>query len=256
MSTIQVAASGGPSETVRVRALQVLLAVGTLAAWEIVARSGILFRDVVPSLLDIVVELYATLLNPSFYWGLGVTVGEIVPGVLLGGGAGVVVGLVLGRSKLLSAAFEPYLFYFGPTPKIIFFPVLIMLFGIGAGSKIAMGALSCFFPIAITTASAVREINPVLVKVGLSNRLSRWHMATKIYLPAIRPDILNGLRLGLGIAIIGTVLAETKLSNQGIGYMIIQSYTTFNMPRMYSILIIIFILASLVNVILGRLAAK
>jgi ABC-type nitrate/sulfonate/bicarbonate transport system permease component len=65
---------------------------------------------------------------------------------------------------------------------------------------------------------------------------------------------VNGARLGLGVAITGTLLAETKLSNRGLGYLIIQTYTTFDMPRMYALLIAVFVLAIGANVLMGRLA--
>src|SRR5882762_10024803 len=63
---------------------------------------------------------------------------------------------------------------FGPTPKIIFFPVMIMWFGVGPGSKIAMGAISCFFPIALSTAAGMRQIDKVLIRVGHSFRANAW----------------------------------------------------------------------------------
>jgi ABC-type nitrate/sulfonate/bicarbonate transport system permease component len=154
----------------------------------------------------------------------------------------------------MSKAFESYLYYLGPTPKIIFFPVMIMWFGIGPGSKMAMGAISCFFPIALSVASGMRQIDRVLIRVGRSFRCGTWQMVTKIYLPAMRAPILNGVRLGLGVALIGTLLAETKLSNQGIGFLVIQSYNTFNMPEMYSLLIVLFVLAIAMNAIISRFA--
>ena len=78
-------------------------------------------------------------------------------------------------------------------------------------------------------------------------------MALKIYLPAMRHPIINGVRLGLGVAVIGVLLAETKLSNQGIGYLIIQAYTLFDMPRMYALLIVLFVIAIGANALVGRL---
>jgi NitT/TauT family transport system permease protein len=78
-------------------------------------------------------------------------------------------------------------------------------------------------------------------------------MITKIYLPAMRHPIINGVRLGLGVALIGTLLAETKLSNKGIGFLIINAYSTFDMPRMYAMLIVLFVLAIGANALVGRL---
>jgi ABC-type nitrate/sulfonate/bicarbonate transport system permease component len=81
-------------------------------------------------------------------------------------------------------------------------------------------------------------------------------MTRTIYLPAMRTPIVNGFRLGLGLAIIGALLAETKLSNRGLGYLIIQSYTTFDMPRMYALLIVLFVIAIGLNALIGRYAVS
>jgi NitT/TauT family transport system permease protein len=224
-----------------------------LVIWEAVAASGLLYRDVVPRLGIIVAAVWKLLSTPDFYWHLGVTGGEIGTGLLIGGLTGLLAGLVLGANRLMARSFEAYLYYLGPTPKIIFFPVMIMWFGVGPGSKIAMGAISCFFPIALSTAAGMRQIDQVLIRVGKSFRLNAWQMATKIYLPAMRHPIINGIRLGLGVALIGTLLAETKLSNRGIGFLVIQAYSLFDMPRMYAMLIVLFVLAIGANALVGKL---
>lgn len=223
-----------------------------LVTWELVARSGLLYRDVVPPLPLIAREFFLLFFDRIFYWHLGVTIGEVLLAVAIGGGGGIVVGVILGRNRYLAGAFEPLVYYLGPTPKIIFFPILIMWFGVGAGSKVAMGALSCFFPVAVSVAGSMRQVDTALIRVGLSFRLSAVQMFTKIYMPAMRIPVLNGIRIGLGVAIVGTLLAETKLANQGLGYAVIQTYVTFNMPRMYALLLVVFLLAVGVNSFLGR----
>ena len=233
--------------------VRVAIIAAVLVTWEAVAASGLLFRDVVPSLMVIGRALVELLMDKTYYWHLGVTAGEIGTALLIGGLSGLAVGILLGSNKLLSNAFEAFLYYLGPTPKIIFFPVMIMWFGVGPGSKVAMGTISCFFPVALSAAAGMRQINPILIRVGRSFRASTWQMVTKIYLPAMRMPILNGVRLGLGVAIIGTLLAETKLSNRGIGFLIINAYSTFNMPRMYALLIVLFVLSIGVNALVGRL---
>jgi NitT/TauT family transport system permease protein len=233
--------------------VRVAIIAAVLVTWEALAASGLLFRDVVPSLIVIGRALVELLMDKTYYWHLGVTAGEIVTALLIGGLSGLAVGILLGSNRLLSSAFEAFLYYLGPTPKIIFFPVMIMWFGVGPGSKVAMGTISCFFPVALSAAAGMRQINPILIRVGKSFRASTWQMVTKIYLPAMRMPILNGVRLGLGVAIIGTLLAETKLSNRGIGFLIINAYSTFNMPRMYALLIVLFVLSIGVNALVGRL---
>jgi NitT/TauT family transport system permease protein len=250
----------------RVLLLRVAIIVTLVVVWEVVAASGLLFRDVVPSLVSVgkamvsiltvadhKVQLFgAEHVIPEFYRHLWVTIGEVITGLAIGGSAGLAVGLLLGANPFLSAAFERFLYYLGPAPKIIFFPLMIMWFGVGPGSKVAMGTISCFFPVVLSVASGVRQIDKVLIRVGRSFRVNTWQMVTKIYLPAMRQPIINGVRLGLGVAVIGTLLAETKLSNQGIGFLIINSYTVFDMPRMYALLILLFVVSIGANALVGR----
>jgi ABC-type nitrate/sulfonate/bicarbonate transport system permease component len=250
----------------RVTLLRAAIIVTVVVVWEAVAASGLLFRDVVPSLLTVGRALVSILtvpdykaqmfgsefVFPEFYRHLWVTLGEVATAMVIGGFAGLAVGLALGANPFLSNAFERFLYYLGPTPKIIFFPLMIMWFGVGPGSKVAMGTISCFFPVVLSAAAGVRQIDSVLIRVGRSFRVSTWQMVTKIYLPAMRQPIINGVRLGLGVAVIGTLLAETKLSNQGLGFLIINSYTTFDMPRMYALLILLFAVSIAANGLVSK----
>jgi ABC-type nitrate/sulfonate/bicarbonate transport system permease component len=233
--------------------LRIVIILGVLAIWEFLARSGWLYRDVVPSLLSIGHALAALLTDRNYYFNLGVTAAEVGTALAIGGFAGLVVGLFLGANRFLSKSFEPYLYYLGPTPKIIFFPVMIMWFGVGPESKVALGTLSCFFPVALNVTAGMRQIDRILIRVGKSFRASTPQMVMKIYLPAMRHPIINGLRLGFGFALIGVLLAETKLSNKGIGFLIIQTYSVFDMPGMYAMLIVLFVLAIGANSLIGKL---
>jgi ABC-type nitrate/sulfonate/bicarbonate transport system permease component len=246
--------------------LRIAILLTILVTWEAVAASGILLRDVVPSTVvigralaellfhpDLQVSLAGTAFSiPSFYWHLYVTILEVATALAIGGTAGLAVGLALGANPFLARAFERYLYYLGPTPKIVFFPVMIMWFGVGPESKIAMGVVSAFFPVVLSAAAGMRQIEGVLIRVGKSFRLNTRQMVTKIYLPAMREPIVNGVRLGMGVAMIGTLLAETKLSNKGIGFMIIDAYNTFDMPRMYAVLLVLFVIAIGANSLVGR----
>ena len=238
-------------------ALPRLLAAGLLlGGWQAAALSGVFFQDVVPPLGAVAAGLWGVLTDPAFYTNLAVTFGELGVALLLGGGAGVAAGLVLGGSRFASAAFERWVNYLGPTPKIILFPVLLLMFGVGVGSKMAMGAVSCFFPVAISVAAGVRGVHPVLLRVGRSFRARLDQRLLKIYLPAMAAPLLNGARLGFGVALIGVLLAETKLSNKGVGFLVMQAYQRFDMPRMYGLLILTVAMAAAVNLGAERLAQR
>ena len=213
---------------------------------------GYILMKVMPSLTVIGETLVDLLGHRAFYGHLYVTVAEVTAGMTIGGLTGLVIGLALGANPFLSRAFERFLYYLGPTPKIIFFPIMIMWFGVGPASKVAMGTISCFFPVVLSVAAGMRQIDNVLIQVGRSFRCNTWQMVTKIYLPAMRQPIVNGARLGLGVALIGTLLAETKLSNQGVGFLIMDAYNTFDMPRMYALLIVLFVVSIGANALVGR----
>ncbi len=236
-----------------VQRAQLAAALLILAAWQALASSGLLFRDVVPSLWRIAMALAATLGTQAFYANLLVTGLEFTAAIALGSVAGILAGLVLGVSRFFSRAYERWVHYLAPVPKIIFFPALLLAFGAGAESKIAMGTISCFFPVAISVAAGVRGVPRVLIRVGHSFRATGWQMATKIYLPAVREALLNGLRLGFGVAAIGCLLAETKLSKAGIGFMVMDAYRRFDMPGMYALLILVVLLVAGVNMAVTRL---
>src|ERR1700738_2534479 len=102
--------------------VRVAIIAAVLAIWEAVAASGLLFRDVVPSLTVIAGALGALLIDPTYYWNLGVTAGEIGVAILIGGFAGLAVGILLGANPLLARAYEAFLYYFGAAAERHFFP--------------------------------------------------------------------------------------------------------------------------------------
>jgi len=125
------AAPTGRSLASPVARVRTALIVVALLAWEALAASGLVVHDVVPSLGKIASALWKLVSTAPLYANLGATLYEVGASLVIGGVTGAVVGLVLGGNRFLSRAFEPYLHYLGPTPKIIFFPIMIMWFGVG-----------------------------------------------------------------------------------------------------------------------------
>ena len=190
---------------------------------------------------------------PEFYRHLWVTAGRSAIALAIGGLAGLAVGLALGANPFLSRAFERFLYYLGPTPKIIFFPIMIMWFGVGPGSKVAMGTISCFFPVVLSAAAGVRQIDNVLIQVGRSFRVNTWQMVTKIYLPAMRAADHQRRAAGLGRrrhrhAAGGDQALQPGASASSSSTPI----STFDMPRMYALLILLFVVAIGANTLVGR----
>jgi ABC-type nitrate/sulfonate/bicarbonate transport system permease component len=227
-----------------------------LALWEAVARSGLLYQDVVPSLLKIASAFARLLVDPQTWKHFAVSAWEIGAGLAIGYMLGVLFGLVAGSRRFFGAAVAPYVDGVATAPKIVFLPIVMLLVGTGMSSKLALGALSAFFPVAINMAASVRQVNPVFIKVGRSFRLSRWQMATRIYLPALRPSLITSLRLGFGLAVVGVLLAEIKLSNAGLGFLANEHYSHYRVPDLYAVLVLVFIVAVGLNSLMGRFAQR
>jgi ABC-type nitrate/sulfonate/bicarbonate transport system permease component len=228
----------------RVRLVTVIVAV---ALWEAMSRSGLFYRDVVPSTVAIASAVYAEIVSAGFYHHLWVTFGEVAVGFVIGALFGNAAGILLGTRPFLRAACEPYINAIGSTPKVIFLPILFLMFGIGVESKMAKGALSGFFPTVFSATAGILMINPVLILVGRSFNLARWQMIVKIYLPAMVNPVIVGLRLGLAIVIISVLIAELKFSQAGLGFELAQYYEAFRIAPMYAMIVIIFALAALAN---------
>jgi NitT/TauT family transport system permease protein len=234
--------------------LQAGTAIGLWAVWEAVAQSGLVWYGAVPSSFAVLRALADLLESRDFSYNLAVTLGEVLASVAIGGVLGLAAGLVLGANRFLGRAFEPYLHYIAPTPKIVFLPVIMLLTGVGPGSKITLGALSCFFPMALSIAVGVRRIDPVLLLVGRSFDLGAAQQVRKIYLPALIPAIITGLRLSFGLALVGCLLAELKMSNAGLGYLAMQAYSQLDLATTYAIVLVVFAVAALGNMAVGNIA--
>jgi NitT/TauT family transport system permease protein len=236
--------------------IRLLTLVSILIIWELVARSGLLYQDVVPSLLKIGKAFGFLLIDPITWRHFAVSAWEIGAGLAIGYVLGILFGLAAGTRRFFGAAVAPYVDGIATAPKIVFLPIVMLLVGTGIGSKLALGALSAFFPVAINMAASVRHINPTFVRVGQSFRLSRWQMATRIYLPALRPSLVTSLRLGFGLAVVGVLLAEIKLSNAGLGFLANEHYSHYRVPDLYAVLVLVFIVAVGLNSLMGRFAER
>ena len=249
-------AAGGGLSVGRIRAVTV---VALLLAWEALALLGnleILYSDVIPSSWKIALAVWNEVAAADFYRDLGITFAEHIVGFVVGSSIAIALGISMGLNPLLRKALEPYLNAIGSTPKIIFLPILFLIFGTGIDSKMAKGALSAFFPVVFSTALGMILINPVLLRVGRSFNLGRWQMAVKIYIPAMVNPVITGLRLGMAITVIGVLVAELKFADGGLGYRLGNYYEQFRIAEMYAIILIIFALAALANVGMTRLQRR
>lgn len=235
--------------------LRACAALVILGCWEAVARSGLFYEGVVPRLYDIF-RAFSIVVSPDFRTHFAATMLELASSVVIGGVMGIFAGVILGGRSIVADAFHPVIYYLAPTPKIVFLPIFFALFGVYLGPKIAVGSLSAFFPIAMSVASGRRQVNITYIKVMESYGASRQEVLIKAIMPALVLPAITGLRLGVGLAIVGVLLAETKISNVGIGFLAMQSYERFLIPRLYAVLLLTFLFSALINAGLYALEAR
>jgi ABC-type nitrate/sulfonate/bicarbonate transport system permease component len=221
--------------------------------WELTARTGLVSNIVLPPLSSVVASLVSQLGQHSTWYNAYVSVWAIGFGLLIGIAAGLAFAIVAGLSARTWSAFEPFLYYLGSLPKIIVLPVLLLYLSIGIYSKVGMAAVSAFFPVAITAAHALHEVDDVHLRAARVLGASRPQLLAKVYAPAAIGPVLSGLRIGLAVAVTGVLLAETSVASAGLGYQAMQDYENLRIADMYALLLFVFIAAVVINSLLGWL---
>jgi NitT/TauT family transport system permease protein len=166
----------------------------------------------------------AAMLGDGAFWtSVGATFHPFALALGIEAVAGVLLGAALGLHRLAGAVVEPLLVGFYGVPKIVFFPVILLLFGIGVESEVVFALLHGILPITLFTMNATRSIRPVYLKTGRALRLSRWQTIRHIALPAVVPEVFSGLRIGFAVTLLGVLLCEMFGSKNGLGFLLMNA---------------------------------
>ena len=215
--------------------------------WEAIVESRLLFEGIVPSIFEIMKAAWLQISTGFIFPHLLVTMYEAFVGFALAACLGIAMGIALGAEPFLRRVFEPLILYFAATPKIILYPIFLMMLGAKFESKMAMAGVSAFFPIVINATVAAAGIDRIFIKVAKSVGASSFQTFTRVYLPSTLLPVFTGMRLGMGAAFVGAILGELKVSNAGLGFIIIQAFNHFRIPEMYASILLTFFLAASVN---------
>jgi NitT/TauT family transport system permease protein len=224
-------------------ALGVLAHVALIAAWYLFVRLGDVPRFVMPSPADTL----DALLKPNYNWwgNVTVTATEIFVGYFLALAVGVALALAFTWSRTLEAFFMPLLVSLNMIPKVALGPLIIVWFKYGIFPNSLMAFSICVFPILLTTARGLREIEPELLDLVRSLKGSRWQLFTKIQLPGALPYIFSGMKVGAILAVAGAIVGEFLGSDRGLGYLMLQVQVTLDTPAMFMAVILITLLGML-----------
>ena len=203
----------------RTRAAFLIVALVLLAAglWEVASRAAWVDPTLLPPLSVVLETLLRLLGDPAFQADLGSTSLAVLVAFAIAAPLGLASGFFVGERLHLGRVVNPIFLFALAVPQSVFLPIFILVFGIGFLAKTVFGITHAYFVIAITTVAAVRSISPDLVLAARAFGASPGQIYRRIYLPAMLPLILTGLRLGMVLNIIGVLLVEMYASRRGLG---------------------------------------
>jgi sulfonate transport system permease protein len=184
------------------------------------------------------------------------TVERMVWGWLLASLCGITIGAAIGTSPALRAYLGPMLEFLRPLPASATIPVAIALLGLTDGMVLAVVAFGALWPVLIATIHGFSAVEPRLHEVGRALRMSRVAVVWKIALPSASPDILAGMRLGLTIALILSVVCEMIAGRDGLGHWILLAARSFRAPDLYAGVILLGMLGYATTIAIGLLEAR
>ena len=218
-----------------------------LGGWELAARLAVADPDLLPPPSAVGATLWQFLHDRRFLSDLALTANEVLVAFVIAAPLAISTGFLLGERLHLAETFNPLVHFILAVPQSIFLPVFILAFGIGFLEKVVFGITHAYFVILINSFAAVRSIPRPLVAAARVFGATRTQIYTRIYLPAMLPLVLTGLRLGMIFCIIGVLLAEMYASRRGVGQLIFDWGEGQQVPELIAGIVLISVLTIAVN---------
>jgi NitT/TauT family transport system permease protein len=230
-----------------IRLAVIAVAVGLL---ELACRTGLINRHVViaPSeMVESLVRIVASgTANDDLMRTLSVVAGAVVLSVVIG----FALGLVIHAMPRVRQALDPFFATYYAVPIFIFYPVLVAIFGLSLIPIVLIGVANAAVAMIIATLTGLDRVPRVLLKVARVHRMSRLATALKLQLPAAAPHLFTGLKLSVSYGFIAVIASEFILAPAGIGREIADAYADFDNGRMYGLMLLVLIIATVINMAL------
>jgi NitT/TauT family transport system permease protein len=215
--------------------------------WEVAPQFGLVEKTFLPPFSDVVRAWWNLLTSGELWRHFEASILRSLFGFLLALVVAIPLGLVIGWYPLARDLFTPILELFRNTAALALLPVFILILGIGEVSKIAIVLFACTWPVLLNTISAVKNVDPLLIKSARSMNISSFKLFYKVILPASVPTIFTGIRMAGTGAILVLIAAEMVGAKAGLGYFITYSQYNFLIAEMYAGILTISLLGLLIN---------
>lgn len=213
-----------------------------LAVWEFVSRTKLVDPLLLPAPSTVFAEMWRMLLDGTLIVDTWASLRRILMGFSISAVISVVIGALMGRSEFADDVLDPLVELIRPISPLAIFPLALLWFGIGDASKVFLIALSCSFPIIISTYTGVRGIDRSYIQVARSLGATRFEIFQRIVLNGALPHIFTGIRLAWGIALIVIIASEMIGGVAGLGYMVLTAQQTFRVDQVFVGIVVIGVL--------------
>jgi NitT/TauT family transport system permease protein len=235
----------------RAAVLRTLLAVAAVAALEVLCRAGLIDRFTMPPPSRILEDLVRLLVAGKLYGAIAKTLANAAIAFALSVVAGLAAGVVIHRFRLLREALDPLFATYYAIPVFAFYPLLIILFGLGDVPQIVIAFMMSVIAMIVNTLNGLDRVPNVLIKTARMAQMSPVETALRVTLPYAAPHLITGMKLALAYALIGIIGSEFIMSRGGMGFEIAFAYTNFDNAVMYPLIVLILVISIAANALIG-----
>ena len=169
---------------------------------------------------------------------------------------GLLLGLVFGLRRFAGDVAEPVLAGFYTIPKVTLYPVVLLIFGLGMGAKVAFGVMHGLVPVTLFTIADIKTLPPVLPRAARAMRLSPAQTMRWVLMPACLPQIVAGLRLGFSLSLLGVLIGEMFSSQRGLGFLLVSGLAQHNVKLSAAVVLLIVVFAIAANSVMLRFSRR
>ncbi|HMA74156.1 MAG TPA: ABC transporter permease [Xanthobacteraceae bacterium] len=245
-----------PVPKLQERLLYLVSPIGLLAVWEMLLALGFGDRRFVPAPSDVAVRFWELTISGELIGHTAVTLWRVFAGFFIGSVPAVAIGLLMAMFRPARFFFDPLIAALMPIPKVALMPLLLLTFGFGDASKIALVAIAVFFPVIINTYAGAANIDRIYRDVARNFGASSYVMFTRVEFFGALPLIFAGLKIALAVSFVVLVAAEFVASKTGIGRLIWESWELLKVDDMFVGIVVIGILGLITTVLFQEIERK
>ena len=225
---------------------------GFVALLEVLCLAGVIDKITMPPPHRIAIDFVKLMASGALFPEIVKSMANVMLAFVLAYVLGIVIGTALHGYRTVRETLDPLFATYYAIPIFAFYPLFIVIFGLGDGPQVLIGFLLGIVAVIVTTLNGLDRVPPVLRKTALINRLSPFETAIRVTLPFCAPYLLTAAKLALAYAFIGVIGSEFIMARSGMGYEIGFAYTNFDNATMYPLILLILLLSIVMNGVLSH----